>query len=454
MSSKTKIKRDKEKYNAPKTDVRPAQGSSITQIQNAAAEKPTDSSSEKINESVDTVLTTMSEESSAKKRKGNLIYKIMERIKAKKSLTSNAFQKNSTKENKTTEEKITQELAEERRRSNKQKKKKKRRITKILDETLEKSGYEIRGDAYQKKAKRAGVLVGIIITLIISIAASIFSHPLYFSLSFMLLSFILISLLTYFLIIIGSFIFFDYIVYKRTKEIEEVLPEFLQLASANISAGMPIDRALWFAVRPKFGILAKEIEEVAKSNIAGEGLEQALETFTKKYDSKILRESMNLLIEGMRAGGEIGYLLNQIAANMQDIKIMRKEISASVMSYVIFITAASIIGAPFLLALSSQLLVVMTGIASSVNLDDSSGSSSSTFKISMSADSISLGDFKIFAVVVLLFSSIFSAMIISVIRRGNTNESLKIIPVYILVSLVIFFLATLLFSNVMGPLFQ
>jgi hypothetical protein len=35
---------------------------------------------------------------------------------------------------------------------------------------------------------------------------------------------------------------------------------------------------------------------------------------------------------------------------------MRKEISASVMSYVIFITAASIIGAPFLLALSSQLL--------------------------------------------------------------------------------------------------
>jgi archaellum biogenesis protein FlaJ (TadC family) len=252
---------------------------------------------------------------------------------------------------------------------------------------------------------------------------------------------------------IGSFILLDYTIYKRTKEIEEVLPEFLQLASANISAGMPIDRALWFAVRPKFGILAKEIEEVAKSTIAGEDLEQALETFTKKYDSKILKESMSILIEGMRAGGEIGFLLNQIASNMQDIKIMRQEIAASVMSYVIFITAASIIGAPVLLALSSQLLVIMTGISSTIDLDDSSGSSSS-FKIDMSSDSISIGDFKIFATVVLLFTSIFSAMIISVIRKGNTNESIKVIPGYVLVSLLIFFASSALFKGLMGGLFQ
>jgi hypothetical protein len=58
---------------------------------------------------------------------------------------------------------------------------------------------------------------------------------------------------------------------------------------------------------------------------------------------------MNLLIEGMRAGGEIGYLLNQISSNMQDMKLMKKEISSSVTTYVIFITAAAIVGAPLLL---------------------------------------------------------------------------------------------------------
>jgi pilus assembly protein TadC len=67
-----------------------------------------------------------------------------------------------------------------------------------------------------------------------------------------------------FISLLVVFFYFDYKIYQRTKEIEEVLPEFLQLTSANISAGMTIDRALWFAVRPKFGVLAKEIEEVAK----------------------------------------------------------------------------------------------------------------------------------------------------------------------------------------------
>jgi Flp pilus assembly protein TadB len=332
------------------------------------------------------------------------------------------------------------------------KKTEKRRITKILDDTLEKSGHEIRGDEFQKKSKRAAVLIGIFGSFITAVGFEILQQPMYFSLTYLILAFIALAGLSYMLILVLSFILLDYQIYQRTREIEEVLPEFLQLASANISAGMPIDRALWFAVRPKFGILAKEIEDVAKSTLAGEDLETALETFTKKYDSKILKESMSLLIEGMRAGGEIGYLLNQIASNMQDIKIMKKEIAASVMSYVIFITVASIIGAPALLALSSQLLVIMTGIASTIDLEETTGSTNS-FKIDMSADSISITDFKIFATVCLLFTSVFSAMIISTIRKGNASESIKIIPGYVAVSLIIYFIATAIFQGIMGGLF-
>jgi len=68
------------------------------------------------------------------------------------------------------------------------------------------------------------------------------------------------------------YVFLDLRIYRLTRQLEEVLPDFLQLASANISAGMPIDRALWFAVRPNFGVLAKEIEEVAKTTLTGEEL--------------------------------------------------------------------------------------------------------------------------------------------------------------------------------------
>ena len=74
--------------------------------------------------------------------------------------------------------------------------------------------------------------------------------------------------------------------------IEENLPDYLEFTSANLRAGMPIDRALWFAVRPRFGVLAKEIEDVAKRTLAGEDLHVALVDFAKKYDSQILLRSV------------------------------------------------------------------------------------------------------------------------------------------------------------------
>ena len=137
-------------------------------------------------------------------------------------------------------------------------------------------------------------------------------HIIVVSLSIWLLGFILLFILIWILFLV----FVDLKIYKRKKEIEEVLPDFLQLAAANISAGMTIDRALWFAVRPRFGVLAKEIEIVVKSTLIGENLNTALLRFSKKYDSVMLQRSINLLLEGLNAGGNVAPLLNKIAINM------------------------------------------------------------------------------------------------------------------------------------------
>src|SRR4030043_1012258 len=106
-----------------------------------------------------------------------------------------------------------------------------------------------------------------------------------------LLVFLLGFWLTCFIIILAllwgaCLVFLDMRIFNRTKAVEAVFPDFLQLTSANISAGMPIDRALWYAVRPGFGVLAKEIESVAKNTMAGEDLRRALGNFSKKNNSK------------------------------------------------------------------------------------------------------------------------------------------------------------------------
>ncbi|MFH1682466.1 MAG: hypothetical protein ABIA37_01595, partial [Candidatus Woesearchaeota archaeon] len=87
------------------------------------------------------------------------------------------------------------------------------------------------------------------------------------------------------------YIVVDYKIYLRKVGIEEVFPDFLQLTSANIRSGMPIDQALWHAIRPNFGVLAKEMADVAKQTMSGTDLEKALQDFAAKYDSTLLKRS-------------------------------------------------------------------------------------------------------------------------------------------------------------------
>ncbi|MBI5398070.1 type II secretion system F family protein, partial [Candidatus Woesearchaeota archaeon] len=120
----------------------------------------------------------------------------------------------------------------------------------------------------------------------------------------------LLFFIVLFLLFLGFHLILDLKIMHRQVTIEEVLPDYLQLVSANIRAGVPIDQAMWLAVRPRFGILAKEIEHVAKQTMSGIDLEMALQEFGNKYNSAVLRRSISLLIEGMHAGGEVGDLLN------------------------------------------------------------------------------------------------------------------------------------------------
>ena len=99
-----------------------------------------------------------------------------------------------------------------------------------------------------------------------------------------------------------------------------------------------------------------------------------------------------MLIEGLNAGGEVGELLDKIATNIQEAKVMKKEMAASVTTYAIFITFACVLAAPFLLAMSGQLLKVIESIVASIDVPQGA----MTMPISLSKVSVSPGDFKIF----------------------------------------------------------
>ena len=266
-------------------------------------------------------------------------------------------------------------------------------------------------------------------------------------------SMIVLWIFVFVLLIFGMWIMFylavDLKIFKRKVDIEEVLPDFLQLAASNINAGMTIDRALWYAVRPRFGVLAKEIEIVAKETMGGVDLKIALERFASRYDSNVLKRSISMLNEGVEAGGKIGDLLNRIASNIQEQRAMLKEMSANVTTYVIFITFATIVAAPFLFALSEVLIEVVKNLGSV--LGDTSGTAANVgISLSFSGTGVTESDFRIFAIVSLILTSFFSAMMISTIKKGNVKSGIRYIPIFIFVSLALYFVAQGVASKLLG----
>ena len=321
-----------------------------------------------------------------------------------------------------------------------------KKINQIFFDFLLKAGYEKTPEDFHKSILITDIVILSALVITIIIAAIVSGSFLTNVLILLLFTITLVGLAIYLLSLLCVFIFIDLKVFKRTTQIEEVLPDFLQLASANISAGMPLDRALWFAVRPRFGVLAKEMEEIAKSTFTGDDLSDDLLLFAKKYNSRILRESVNLIVAGMRSGSEIAELLSKIAENIRQVRLMKKEIAASVMTYVIFIAAASLGAAPILFALSGQLLSIITSITSGIDLD--TGGMSTGFSMSFSNPALSMSEFTIFAAILLSITATFSALIVTSIRKGNTKDAIKVVPIYIVIALVLFFAALKILSIV------
>ncbi|HLP79609.1 MAG TPA: type II secretion system F family protein [Acidobacteriota bacterium] len=252
-----------------------------------------------------------------------------------------------------------------------------------------------------------------------------------------------------------TFAFLDLRIAQRKDAVEKHFPEFLHVVAANIRAGMTIDQALWRGARPQFGILSKEIEIIAKKAMVGQDLSSALQDFGRKYDSKIIRRSVGLIVEGMDAGSEIGDLLENIALNLEDIDLRKQSMSANVTSYVIFIVFAVVVAAPGLFAVATQLLTIVQEVGAKMNAAQSAGSGGNAagISLSLSTDAVSQSDFFIFCLVMLFLTTTMSTIIISAIRTGKAFGSVRDMPIFWAISMTLFivlrWVLNLLFSGVL-----
>ena len=245
------------------------------------------------------------------------------------------------------------------------------------------------------------------------------------------------------LFILLVYFYLDLKIYHRTKRMEEQLPEFLQILSSNLKGGMIFESALWASVKPRFNILGNEMAKASKKVMTGYDLSKALEELSDKYDSLMLRRTVDLIISEAEGGGNVAELIDKIVDNLKENKALKDEMSASAIAYVIFISIIVIVVSPLLFALSFHLLILITNFITKISLATQRVSS---LPFAFTKVNVNPQDFRIFSMASIFVIAFFSSLIVSIVEKGDMKSGLKYIPIYVFGSMALYFV----FMRILG----
>ena len=258
-----------------------------------------------------------------------------------------------------------------------------------------------------------------------------------------------VAIQIFLIILIIIYLYFDLTIkiYVRTKEIEKILPDYLQVVSANLKGGLSFEKSLWTAIRPEFGVIAKEIIMVSKKVMTGNDLTEALVEFTNKYESPLLRRSFDLIVGEVESGGQIAYIVDKVIENIRKTKALKEEMSSQTLSYMIFIGVIVIFIAPGLFSLSYYLLSIMQSFSSKLSDANVQG-----LPINISSNAINTNDFRTFSILALISISFFSAMLVSIVEKGDIKGGLKYIPLFVISSMMFYLIFMLGLGQFFGSI--
>lgn len=257
---------------------------------------------------------------------------------------------------------------------------------------------------------------------------------------YVFLIWVLIPLAFIALFMLFMYLYLDIKIFNRTKKMEDVLPDFLQEVSSNLKGGLAFEKSLWVAIKPRFGILANEIALAAKKVMTGTDVDIALNEFANKYNSPMLKRAMELIVSEIQSGGKVADIIDRVVENLKKTKALKDEMTASVLTYMIFIGAIVIFISPMLFALAYNLLIVISKVAALLATTAATGGTTGLLS-NIGNINVNKEDFIWFSRIALGVIAFFSSMIVSIIEKGNIQGGVKYIPIFVVSTEVMYIIA-------------
>jgi flagellar protein FlaJ len=243
----------------------------------------------------------------------------------------------------------------------------------------------------------------------------------------------------------------EYRIDGRKTKLEGMLPDYFQLASANLRSGIALDRAMLLAAKPEFSFFSNDIQDMSRKLFSGETMEAALTELAGKYKSVQLQHSIRMMVESLKYGGAMADLLDQISRDQRSQQIAQKEIAGQMLMYSIFIAFAGLIAAPVLYGLTSQMILVTDTVWKGILAQNPGGLPTTGISfLKPSPPKITPTQYHDFSLIAIIAITGFASLIMSSISSGSAIKGLRWLPLFVIGGLGIYFVV----GTMIGTIFS
>jgi hypothetical protein len=243
----------------------------------------------------------------------------------------------------------------------------------------------------------------------------------------------------------------EYRIDGRKTRLEKMLPDYFQLASANLRSGIALDRAMLLAAKPEFSFFSEDVQDMSRKLFSGETMEAALTELSGKYKSVQLQHSIRMMVESLKYGGAMADLLDQISRDQRAQQIAQKEIAGQMLMYSIFIAFAGLIAAPVLYGLTSQMILVTDTVWKGILAQNPGGLPTTGISfLKPSPPKITPAQYHDFSLIAIIAITGFASLIMSSISSGSAIKGLRWLPLFVLGGLGIYFVV----GTMIGTIFS
>jgi flagellar protein FlaJ len=132
----------------------------------------------------------------------------------------------------------------------------------------------------------------------------------------------------------------DYVDYRWKKSVDEHLPDLFRSIVQAQETGMALPQAIEEASKRRYGALTVELKKMAAQMSWGLSFEEALQSFGKRVDTKLTRQTVPLIIEASRSGGRVERVFEPLRRFVESALMAERERHAQTRPYVAIVYVA------------------------------------------------------------------------------------------------------------------